>query len=325
MTHVISNAVLCGEIDNGIHNSVSGWIRLRGIDRPLTLQLTGNCRDDLAGRCFRFEAAKQLEADDEADLAIEFLAPRQVGPVGTMTARGQVQVVDCAIDPFADDADADQPVDLHSTSCLVLDWFSQDGHIRIELLGAEILFFDHAEQALDTADDRSVIEEELDEEFDEEEDPYGLFPADLRQRVADGLTRDQHRGEFGLSEWDDDDDVLGLDEQPLQSIFDPPIKLYPSELLNDHQVEATLQVLLARLARHGVALDMCEHFTPREAYQLMLDRILPEESIAMKLVDNGYIQHFSTHEFCPSCLEQAEVEDTQCDSQAEDDGDGPEF
>jgi hypothetical protein len=205
-----------------------------------------------------------------------------------------------------------------------LDWFSQDGHVRIELLGAEILFFDHAEQALDSAEDSSIIEEELDEEFDEEEDPYGLFPADLRQRVADGLTRDQQRGEFELSEWDDDDDVLGLDEQPLQSIFDPPIKLYPSELLNDHQVEATLQVLLARLARHGVVLDMCEHFTPREAYQLMLDRILPEESIAVKLVDNGYIQHFSTHEFCPSCLEQAEVEDTQCDSQAEDDGDGPE-
>jgi hypothetical protein len=243
-----------------------------------------------------------------------------------MTARGQVQLVDCAMDLVADEeSDPDQLLDNHSKSCLVLDWFSQDGHIRIELLDADVLFFDHAEQALDAEDDDSMLDEELEEDFDEEEDPYGLFPADLRQWVADGLTFDGKHGESDLNDWDDDEVFLGLQEQPLQSLFDPPIQLYPSESLNDHQVEATLQVLLARLARHGVALDMCEHFTPREAYQLMLDRILPEESVAMKLVESGYIQHFSTHEFCPSCLEQAEVEDTQCDSQAEDDGETPEY
>jgi hypothetical protein len=325
MTHVISDAVICGEINNSRRNSVTGWIRLRGIDRPLILQLTGNCGDDLAGRCFRFEAAGQLEADEEADTMAPLLAPRQVGPVGTMTARGQVQLVDCAIAPPDDDEDSDPLLDLHSKSCLVLDWFGQDGHVRIELLGADILYFDHADEALDADEASAMVDEEFEEELDEEEDPYGLFPADLHQHVADGLTFDRPSDENELGEWDDDVNMVGLNEQPLQSLFDPPIKLYPSESLTDHQIEATLQALLARLARYGVALDMCEHFTAREAYQLLLDHILPEESVALKLVENGYIQHFSTYEFCPSCLEEAEVEDTQCDSQADDDSESPEF
>ncbi len=323
MTHVISDAVLCGEINNSTRNSVTGWIRLRGVEHPITLQLTGNCSDDLAGRCFRFEAARVLEMGDDFHAPPPTLAPRQVGPVGTMTARGQVQLVDCSLAQLSDHADSEQPSNVRSKSCLVLDWFSQDGHVRIELLGADLLFLQHADEALDADDTCSLRDEELEANPDEPEDPYGLFPEDLHQHVTDGLTFNLPHGHYDLDEWDDDDHLIGLDEQPLQTLFDPPIKLYPSDLLNEHQVEATLQVLLARLARHGVALDMCEHFTARSAYELLLDHILPEESVALKLTEHGYVQHFSTHEFCPCCLDQEEVEDTQCDSQADDDGETP--
>ncbi len=320
MTYIISSSVVCGEINNSAHNTVSGWIRLRGLDRPLTLQLTGNCGDDLLGRCFRFEAANQLDANTDAEFDVHILSPRQVGPVGTMTAAGQIQLADCSPDPFLEHGEMCQPSVFEWKSCLVLEWFSQNGHVRIELLGAELLFFDQADLALEDEDDDSLGEDELDEDFDEDEDPYGLFPSDLGQRVADGLTVNRRPSEYDLADWDDDG--LEFDEEPLQTLFDPPIKLYPAEMLNDHQVEATLQVLLARLARHGIALDMCEHFTPRQAYQLMLERILPEESVAVQLVDCGYVQHFSTYEFCAECLEEAEDEDTQCDAQADDEREG---
>ncbi len=45
--------VLAGELDNTVSNWTTGWIRLRGRDQPLQLELLGNCYPDLAGWRFR--------------------------------------------------------------------------------------------------------------------------------------------------------------------------------------------------------------------------------------------------------------------------------
>ncbi|HRX84591.1 MAG TPA: hypothetical protein P5572_06175, partial [Phycisphaerae bacterium] len=73
----LSPHVVCGEFYNHRRNSLFGRLALRGIARPLVLQLTGNAAPDLAGRCFRFEVRNAPEDDPDpsadADAAVHGL------------------------------------------------------------------------------------------------------------------------------------------------------------------------------------------------------------------------------------------------------------
>jgi hypothetical protein len=94
------------------------------------------------------------------------------------------------------------------------------------------------------------------------------------------------------------------------------MKLYPDDQLNDKQVQQALQMLLARLAVHGICLDMCEHYTPRQAYCLLTKLILKEENVYPDLPNARYVQHFMTAEDCEQC--QAEFEAQMDDPLSED-------
>ena len=74
----------------------------------------------------------------------------------------------------------------------------------------------------------------------------------------------------------------------------------------DKQVQQALQMLLARLAVHGICLHMCEHYTPRQAYCLLTEQILKEENVYPDLPNTRCVQHFMTAEDCELC--QAEFE-----------------
>jgi hypothetical protein len=330
MALLISDAVICGQIDNRTRNSVKGWIRLRGMDRPVIIDLTGNCADDLAGCCIHFHAVELPAKVNPTDCDPSRLASRQIGPVGTMTTRGKVQIVNCSTDEVFHRGHADDANPSFCRQSLFLEWYSQNGHIIVELLEATVrrvhiplvplldepdpwdlldagdeTFDDPAEDADEDADEdeEEVVVDEDEDEDEEEEDPFGLFPEDLEDRLACGLSRE----DGGLDPFSDEElDSLSDDastEIPLRMLFDPPLKLYPAVQLSDSQLEESLQVLLACLARHGVALRMCEHFTARQAYCLLLDRILPEGSIPAALVDSGGVQHYATRDFCPNCLD----------------------
>ena len=83
---------------------------------------------------------------------------------------------------------------------------------------------------------------------------------------------------------------------------------YPRpETLSDEEVEAQLKVLLGELALLNVALGVCEHFSPRDCCRLLLDTILAEEEVYEPLIGTGWVQHFTTHEFCPEC--EAEIDE----------------
>jgi hypothetical protein len=60
-------------------------------------------------------------------------------------------------------------------------------------------------------------------------------------------------------------------------------------------------VLLARLALQSMAIDICEHFTPLATYRWLLEEILPGCHIHPRLPQIGFVQHYSTWEFCPEC------------------------
>ena len=313
MALLISDAVICGEIDNCTKNTVQGWIQLRGLERPLILHLTGNCAEDLAGRCFRFEAAEPPSSNSDCSVDVCRLAPRQIGPTGVMTALGKIQVADCSVEEMLRSAEAGLPAKVSWKQCLFLEWYSQNGRVVVELLHAHVSHIDSPIVATeDDTDDATLLDDEDDPE--EECDPYGLFPEELKDLLAEGNSYDESDSDPFQDEELDSVSLMAGDDVPLQVLFDPPLKLWLPHRLNDQQVEESLHALLARLARHGVALDMCEHFTPREAYCLLLEQILPQESIPSELTSSGFVQHFSTHEFCATCLDEIDRDDAEQDA-----------
>ena len=78
--------------------------------------------------------------------------------------------------------------------------------------------------------------------------------------------------------------------------------------LSDEEVETHLKVLLGRMALINVALNVCEHFSPRDCYALLLDTILPDEESYEELIGSAWVQHFMTHEHCDKCAAEYEEE-----------------
>ena len=98
-----------------------------------------------------------------------------------------------------------------------------------------------------------------------------------------------------------DDLIEHSDGEPVASIFDTPMSLRPTDELDDEEVEGALKCLLAELALCGVALDVCEHFTPRDTYRLLVERIFKEERFFPELRGTQWVQHFMTSEYCEEC------------------------
>lgn len=80
----------------------------------------------------------------------------------------------------------------------------------------------------------------------------------------------------------------------------------PVDTLDDRAVETQLKCLIANLALFSIAFDICPHCTPRGAYRILTEEILPENCGNPELAGTGWIQHFSTHEFCKQCEEEHE-------------------
>jgi hypothetical protein len=139
------------------------------------------------------------------------------------------------------------------------------------------------------------------------DDTLGEFPGDERPKrswdeVIPGIDEQTKRL---YESWDEI--FEGKKDVPLCTIFDPPLTIYPVDKLNDSEVESAFKVILRRLAMHSVALDMCEHFTCRDAYRLLVEEILPKYPIYPGLPLTGYVQHYSTWEFCRKCDEEFEA------------------
>ena len=302
MTLRLDGLVIRGEIDNTHPYNVSGWLKLRGHQSPLTLNLTGDCGPSLKGMRVRFEDVVPL--DDRDDLPdVSNLAWQQIGPTGRMLLESH----------------ENQP------SRLCLEWFSQNGRVTLELPNPVVEPVD-----LDEDDDEDLPEGfSLEDIFgedggtgafpfddDADEDPYGLFPHDLH----DQFDEDSERLDvelFGDSIYEgppippDMEIIEGLMEGGgvhIHEVFDPPIRLPHAESVGDAEVEIAFKTLLARLAEHGISLDVCEHFTPRDSYELLLDEICPFQMTHPDLNTHHWVQHFSTSDYCEACEAEFEQE-----------------
>lgn len=125
----IHRSVVRGEIDNRQRGRVHGRIWRAGQDRPITLDLSGNCLRDLAGCLVRFANPRPVTADDEG---ID-LAGLQRGVAGEITASRKVRVFDVPIEEALRLTKEGRPPPEHCANALYLEWFSDaDGRIVIE-------------------------------------------------------------------------------------------------------------------------------------------------------------------------------------------------
>lgn len=156
----------------------------------------------------------------------------------------------------------------------------------------------------------------LDEEDPEDcDDPYGLIPGELKQQFdsaaseLDEAIGVNDEGDATLRELELMDELIERGEgEPVGGLFEKPLKLPSPDQLDDTQAEKVLKVLLAELAIFGIALDVCEHFTPRDAYRLLVEQICREERAFPELRNTQWVQHFMTSEFCPQCEAEFERE-----------------
>ena len=333
--------VVSGEIDNTRPYAVCGWLKLRGQEHPITLNLTGDAGENLRGKRVRFEpgagGTNLLNQQFVPPSLSDKLAWQQVGPTGPMTL-------------------AAGPAGARK---LRLEWDSQNGRVLLDLPAACVTPLpdrDLADELDDLADeDLADLEDFLPDDDDlpwdeddvggglvgsgalfddEDDDPFGLFPLDLQDQLddeADDLDRQVIPGYDGGSYDLDGPDLFGFGDDgpggsfaadlrrleelieggagvPIGQVFDPPLRLRPSAQLNDARVEAALKLLLARMAEHGIALDVCEHYTPRQSYEYLLGEICPAELTHPELDPVRWVQHFSTSDHCEACDEEFERE-----------------
>ena len=125
----IQDSVIRGEIDNRTKGRVLGRLWLRGLDKPVTLRLTGNARGDLAGCRLRFEnpnPALPLRPDARFNLL-------QQGTAGDLTASRKVRVFDIPIEQACAMIKRGETPPEHWANSLYLEWFSEaNGRVVIE-------------------------------------------------------------------------------------------------------------------------------------------------------------------------------------------------
>ena len=269
---------------------------------------------------------------------------QQIGPTGTMTAQGWVRTLICPVEEFTRRAKLGEPPPTEWKRRLYLEWDSQNGRVVIEMAGAIVEQcirlpkgkHDKGEWAPlpnlalppCAMDERTPAGPEItvvrrDEEgiHTETWTPYDPAPEEGYPSIPEALQDDfdDEAAEIDRAirreSADDDDDFqreLELMDHCIEEGEGKPVglllpnadKLPPPETLDDAQVESQLKALLAQMAMIGVALNVCEHFTPRDCYRLLLDTILPEARAHDELIGTGWVHHMATWEYCPRCEDE---------------------
>lgn len=270
----IGSWIESGEIVNTCVNQVHGWIRLAGVDRPFYLNLTGNMSSDLAGRRIRFELAPSRTVASPQQL--QHLSRQQVGPTGLMT---------------------------HADS-LVLEWHSQDGLIVANLCPTELTLTDVCPDfTYEVFRENTLAAASLPlEPFEDSRAPW-LFASlpSLEHTVA--IRRGKVDEQFALLDAMLDGKVK---EQPIHELLPASLKLPRASQLDPPTLQWKVKEILAHLALLGVTLDMCHHFTPRQAYNMLLD-LLDNEQIHAESARSGFIVHYMSFDRCEQCLEEEDA------------------
>lgn len=150
-----------------------------------------------------------------------------------------------------------------------------------------------------------------DDSCEECDESWNPISKDL-QRELDEKSRELDRAVRGDTDEEDiihelelmDDLIENGEGEPVGMLFDEVVRLPSPDSLDETKAEETVKVLLAKMALYGVALDMCEHYTFKDAYRLLVEHISKENEVFRELRGTGWVTHFSTWEYCQQCEEK---------------------
>ena len=357
----LNDLVVSGELDATGPFGVRGWLRLRGSQSPLMLELTGLPSEDLAGRRFYFQLRRMPDEDamqvNPTDIDLDSLARQQVGATGEFTAARQVRTSDCPTGEMLRRIELDEPPPMEWKRCLYLEWFSQNGRVVLEMPDPVIELLDEKPADEDAAQENDFElpserfggteiemtfggelgeEESFESEFGESseaDDPYGLFSDDLQgqldaaARETDWAIQSQHDPDTSrdLREMEMMDEAIeGGEGVPLSELLTGQMQFPSPDDLDEEEAHVQLKLALGHLALFGVALDVCEHFSPQQTYRLLLEEIAADGFVYPELRSTQWVQHFSTWEYCAECeaelLREAEERGDDDDFEGDDFG-----
>jgi hypothetical protein len=339
MAFRLGEYVLYGELRNTGGYHTFGIVVLRGEregeERVLQIQLTGDCAADMKGEAVRFMPRDQSAVQVFPANDMPRLHDQQIGPTGDMTTESWCRVIPCSATEFYQRAKLGEPPPTEWKRRVYLEWYSQNGRVVIEMadpivercVRAPEGFEDegdwepmrHLTPRPDTPaaspdrseDEQCVFDDVPDgEQMESESDP---LQAALDREAAEidraiGLDPVDEETELAIHEMEIMDECLDGDDdgEPLATFDLRPEKLPHPDDLDDEAVEIELKKVLARMAMLGLALDVCEHYTPRDCYRLLVEQLLHDTRIHERLVGSGWVQHMCTYEYCKRCDDELE-------------------
>ena len=165
---------------------------------------------------------------------------------------------------------------------------------------------DEEEHDLEEMNVDDLFTEEPDES---EKEDYGLIPDELDRELARSSRR-LEREMSGMSEDDQkemeemellDDLIENEDGVPMQQVVKGIELPAPASIATDEEAERALKVALAQVALSGVAFDVCEHCTLRDAYRIFVVKVWSKCKMYPQLRGTGWVQHFGTADYCRQC------------------------
>ncbi|MEN6625159.1 MAG: hypothetical protein ABFD69_02905 [Candidatus Sumerlaeia bacterium] len=74
-------------------------------------------------------------------------------------------------------------------------------------------------------------------------------------------------------------------------------------------------------------IDICQHYSLRDVYRLLYDNMHDEWRFHPELAGTGWVQHYSTWEYCKECereLEENDEKKNESEHASKESGDNPE-
>ena len=329
MVHQISSHLIDGVIHLNNSMTLDGRIWLCGMKRDISLFLTGELPDHLKSQSFRIRPSLSTEFEEVPTELAQELASSQVGALLELTV-------------ISSDGS-----DYHNPECVGSDeiefhlrWHSQNGPVSIHLTGASLEPVPLQKQDSSEVDEMGVYagsdfidrvyESVTSDEFTTPGIPTEIFQSASESReFLLSFPMPNDNGTFPpdavYTRYPLVHDITGADRTTdaffkfldeissgehdvlLSDLLDPPLRLPPSKVLANDEISIKIAEVLSRIAKHGVAISVCEHFGPRELYEMFCSEYLHQTRIHPRLTEFEYVFYIDTFESCPMCQASLDV------------------